>query len=279
MVNTFRGTSYDELLRATEENHAKFWLSLGLETQMAVQTTQVITGIPHPLLNLVLRAQFPIKESTHLIRSLINQFAERRLPFSWWVDRHSTPYKLGEQLQANGLSKLGVFPGMGLFLKDLEISSFYPKNFKIEPVNTPEKMQLWGSVMQNTFHLPDSIRESYVAIYNKKGFGPGQPFDHFLGSVDGKPIASSTLFIYEDIAGIYNLTVLPDSRGHGYATAMIMNLLFQAQLRQCRLSVLQSSSMMVNVYKRLGFFKLMEWQVYFSSGYTRFPPTSVLPQD
>lgn len=268
----------EELLKATREHHSKFWISLGVETHITSQTNEVITGIHHPLLNYVLRTQFMEKDSSQFIQSVIDRFEKRNLPFSWWLEPIFTPLQFEKQLQEHGLIFLGVFPGMGLYLKDLEVSHLYPENFTVEKITSSGMMKEWGSVFQRGLKIPDDIIKQYIALYDKKGFSDDQPYKHFIGKMYNTAIASATLFIDDDSGGIYNLSVLPEFRGQGIATSMILNLLLMSQFYGCRISVLQSSEMMYNIYRRLGFQKLVEWHVYFSKGPMQISRTSVLPQ-
>lgn len=250
----------EELLQALEENYTKFWFNLDVETHFGIQITQVITGIPHPLLNNILRAQFTNSLADEQIEQMIFQFKKRDLPFSWWVDHRSSPKDLGTRLKKH-LSYLGTFPYMAIYLQDLDISAPSPQGLDIVNVNDTEMLSSWGEILQTAFQLSEESTKNYAAIFLKRGLK--EPFRHYIGLWNGKPIASATLFFLDGVAGIYNLAVLPEMRGKGIATAMVISLLLTAQSLDCRIGILQSSMMMVNTYQRLGFQKLSEWKIYF----------------
>lgn len=252
----------EELLRALEENYTKFWFNLCVETHFGIQLTQVVTGIPHPLLNNVLLAQFTNSLADLQIEQIILQFKKRDLPFSWWVDHRSSPKDLGARLQKH-LSFLGTFPFMAIYLQDLDVSAPSPEGLDIVNVSDAGTMSSWEKVLQGAFQLAEESTKNYAAIFLKKGLK--EPFRHYVGLWNGEPVACATLFFLDGVAGIYNLAVLPEMRGKGIATAMVTSLLLNAQSLECRIGILQSSMMMVNTYQHLGFQKLSELQIYFWS--------------
>lgn len=273
-----RYISKEDLSRAAEENHCKFWCSIGVETHVSSQLTEVITGIAHPLLNSVLISKFSEKDADNQISKIIEDFRKRNLPFCWWINRLSTPLDMNQRLEKFGMSFLGVFPGMSIHLDRVQVSTIFSPELVIEPVDASTELEKWGDVLQVVFQSPNEMIKKYVDIYRKVGLKPFQPFRHFIGKINGEPVATSTLFIDGEVAGIYNLTVLPSARGKGVANAMVLDLLMKAQQQNCQIVVSQSSMMMFNMYWRLGFQKLMEWQVFFRSSAQKMPSTLVIPQ-
>ena len=84
------------------------------------------------------------------------------------------------------------------------------------------------------------------AIFNPK-------FRTYLALLNGKPVGASQLFLSEGVAGIYNVTCIPEARGLGIGSAITLAPLLKAREMGYRIGVLQASKRGYNVYRRLGF--------------------------
>ena len=79
------------------------------------------------------------------------------------------------------------------------------------------------------------------------------PFRTYLALLNGKPVGTSQLFTSGGVAGIYNVSSIPEARGQGVGTAITLSPLLEACERGYHVGVLQASSMGYNVYRKLGF--------------------------
>jgi GNAT superfamily N-acetyltransferase len=101
-------------------------------------------------------------------------------------------------------------------------------------------------------------------MYRKIGFGDQIPWRHYLGRWQGKPVATTSLFMSAGVVGIYFVFTLPEGRQQGIGTAITVAALHDAHRLGYRIGVLAASSMGYPVYRRLGFqeycrFELYEW--------------------
>lgn len=85
------------------------------------------------------------------------------------------------------------------------------------------------------------------------GLGDSVPWRHFVGWLDGRAVASASLFLAAGVAGLYFVCTAPDFRGRGIGAAISRAALEGARDLGFRRGVLGSSSMGHGVYRRLGF--------------------------
>lgn len=82
---------------------------------------------------------------------------------------------------------------------------------------------------------------------------PPEPVHLYLARADGMPVC--TLLTYEEDGecGVYLVATLPEARGRGLATALMIHALREARQRGCTTSSLQATRRGRPVYCRLGY--------------------------
>lgn len=75
----------------------------------------------------------------------------------------------------------------------------------------------------------------------------------YLGSVEGRAVATSMLVGTGEVAGIYWVATLEDQRGRGYGEALTWSAVAGGRDMGCRVASLQASKMGRPVYERMGF--------------------------
>ena len=94
----------------------------------------------------------------------------------------------------------------------------------------------------------------------------GAPLRHYVGWLDGRPVAKATLFLdaASGTAGVYGVLVHPDWRRRGAGTAVTLALLREAHRLGWRVGVLAATAMGEGVYRRLGFREVTRIGLYAS---------------
>jgi ribosomal protein S18 acetylase RimI-like enzyme len=126
-----------------------------------------------------------------------------------------------------------------------------PAHLAIEHVQDAETLRTWAHAAYEGLGLPISSVQSGIDLF--AGLGCELPVRNYLGVLQGKPVATSQLFLGARVAGIYVVSTLPEARRQGIGTAMTLAPLRDARSMGFRVGILHSSPMGVGMYRRLGF--------------------------
>jgi ribosomal protein S18 acetylase RimI-like enzyme len=80
----------------------------------------------------------------------------------------------------------------------------------------------------------------------------------YIGYFDSQPVCTASMFLSDQIAGIYNIATLPAARGKGLGSAITLAPLLEARQMGYQIGALQSSEMGFRLYERIGFRKVCE---------------------
>ena len=126
-----------------------------------------------------------------------------------------------------------------------------PAGLTIERVEDERRLLEWIHIASVGFGIPIDGERRFFELLVALGFE--RPVRSYLGVVNGMPVATSQLFLAAGVAGIYNVTCLPQARRQGIGAALTMAPLLEARRLGYRISILQASSLGYPVYRRLGF--------------------------
>jgi ribosomal protein S18 acetylase RimI-like enzyme len=110
----------------------------------------------------------------------------------------------------------------------------------------------WRDVFTASFEMPTAGGQAWVEATLQAGL-ENAPWQLYVGYLQGKPVASSMLFIGAGVVGVYNIGVLPEARRQGLGAAITLQPLLKARRRGYHYAVLFSSRIAYPVYQRLGF--------------------------
>ena len=136
----------------------------------------------------------------------------------------------------------------------------------IRRVCEPEDLDRWMDVFAAGFKLPRSIVDVMYELELDLGLGQYPSRQLYLGSLRGRPVATSLLFLGAGVAGIYGVTTLSYVRRQGIGAAMTHVPLLKARAMDYPVGVLHASPMGVGVYRRLGFRSCCQLSFYVWTG-------------
>jgi ribosomal protein S18 acetylase RimI-like enzyme len=239
------------VIPAIEANLEALWRHYaqlpGAELYDAPDLLWVATDLPFAFFNGVLRTRLRPENIESTITTTLQHFARRQVPMLWLVTAGTRPADLGWHLAEHGLVQVIDDPGMALDLNMLPDSLPSPHGLTVERVDNAESLRTWSS-----FGEP-ALADALFAWGSAIGFGPERELFHYLGRLDGRPVATATLILGGGVAGISNVMTVPDVQRQGIGRLMTVTVLREARTRGYRVGVLQSSKMGLPLYRSLGF--------------------------
>ena len=217
--------------------------------------------IDDPRQTSVVRVDLPDGDADLAIERALGTFHSRRASAVWWTWRGSRPADIGRRLARRGLEAWPAWPGMAIELDQLPPPAEH-NDYSVEVCRSSEQFQGVLAVLE-----PLGMRGIFAGAYERVGanggWGPDQPFEHYLGRLsDGRPVACATLCTAGGAAGIYAVAVAEDARRRGYGRAISLAALQGGADRGLRFGVLQSSMPGFSVYRGIGLTLVCRLQAY-----------------
>jgi GNAT superfamily N-acetyltransferase len=221
------------------------------------------TAVAHPWFNGVLSLQPPAEDVDDTVQDTLAYFQSHAVAsFSWWLAPHLEPAPWSQHLLPRGFHYSDRTPGMALDLAALPAPARQP--LTIRRVEDSQTLAEWLRAFIQGYGIPEAMQPAFLALLESLGLQ--SPFRHYLGSLDDRPVAASTLFVGAGVASIYNVATLADVRGQGIGSAMTLAALYDARDLGYRAGVLQSSEMGYPVYERLGIQKICQVDHFYWAG-------------
>lgn len=212
----------------------------------------VIDDVPLTFFNGIAMARFADGDLHAGIRRATAPFRARGRAFRWWVAPWTEPAALPAALQAHGLRYVFDSAGMTVDLTTLPDTPS-PDGLTIRRVRRAEEMIGWAHILVTVFERPVYEGQLWIQAFDRIGFGDDSPWAHFVGFVDGVPVATTAVMMAGKLAGIYHVATMPSARGRGIGAALTRAGLDHARERGATEGALQAAPMAEGVYRSLGF--------------------------
>ena len=242
------------VIRANWENyHYCLGRSPAVELSIGKYLTWLVTNMPDHFMNLVVCTEVPSEGFSELVGNALSHFRALGIKRLSWLTEEGLPaQEIKKCLEEHGLTfeeSFGV--EMAADLTTLREDVALPANLRIIPVEGKQTLREWIHVASVGFDVPLEFEDTWYEFFAEAACAA--PFQTYLALSDGKPVATSQLFTSAGVAGIYNVTCLPEARGQGVGTATVLAPLLAAREMGYRVAILQASSMGYSVYRRIGF--------------------------
>ncbi len=136
-----------------------------------------------------------------------------------------------------------------------------PPNLQVRRIRDLDELRDWMEVASIAYGMGDPRffdRLASPAALDAPGMA------HFIGLMHGRPVATSSLYIRNGVAGVHGVSTLPEVRGKGFGAAMSAAVVRDGFSHGCHTVALQATPSGFPVYFRMGFrhvFDFEEWVV------------------
>jgi GNAT superfamily N-acetyltransferase len=141
-----------------------------------------------------------------------------------------------------------------------------PEGLTFETVCDEQSLKNFFLPFTAVHKMPDFAVQALFKGFRRMGFGSGQPYRHFIGWMDGRPVASISLFVSAGVTGSYNGVTIPECRRKGVGAALFSHVFKEAHAMGYRFNVGMTSEMMRSIASRKGF------KEYFTVAYYEWKP-------
>ena len=251
------------VIKANWENyHYCLGRSPTVELSVGRYLTWFVTNMPDHFMNLVVCTELPSEGIAQLIENALAHFKSLNIKrLSWLIHERVSPHEIKKQLEAHGLTFRESFANeMAADLLSLQVQQNIPSGLKIVVVEDEATLRQWIHVASIGFGIPHDAENIWYGFFAEAACD--RPFRTYLALLNGKPVGTSQLFTSAGVAGIYNVTCLPEARGQGIGAVITLAALLDAREMNYRVGILQASSMGYKVYQRLGFQNFGKLSVY-----------------
>jgi GNAT superfamily N-acetyltransferase len=236
-----------------EDNTAEFFLGLGraggCEVCDGPDIRYVFSG--HGF-NRVMHDRFPAGSADEVVTRVVSRLDGLGIDALWFVTPLSAP-ELPVFLMRHGFSYNSGWKSMAMDLSSFSPGPAAPRGLEIREVSGREDADTWARIVVEGFEIDDDVHRDY-GRHLIAGYETGSvPRHHYLGLLDGRPVATALFFEGSEAAGLYWISTLPDARGGGIASAMVRHALREAQAAGYRHAILNASEAGHPMYLKLGF--------------------------
>ncbi len=202
-------------------------------------------------------------ELQHRVQLSANHYGSRRLRWTYWLcDDYLPPATRKEArglFQRSGLSPLTEPPG--LYADHLLPPKRLLPEVEVRRVADEATRRAFADITSVAFDIPGDICRN---IYGMERAWAGS-FEGYVGYAHGVPVATSAVVVSANVAGVYSVATLPQSRRRGYAEAVMRRMLLQVRERTgVEATILQATPVGMTLYEQMGYRKVTRFSVYIS---------------
>jgi ribosomal protein S18 acetylase RimI-like enzyme len=188
----------------------------------------------------------PLQQPKAELEAAAAYFEGRRLDFVVRVRNGVDPATEKAAVEL-GMAFTAAVPGM--ILENPQKRLKQSKDIEIRLANDAETLEDFAKVVAVGFGASLEMTRA-LAASGTLGL-PDQEF--YVGYVDGRCMATSTLALSHRVAGVYNVATLPEGRRRGFGEAMTAHSVRRGAAGGALIASLQASEMGRPIYERMGF--------------------------
>jgi GNAT superfamily N-acetyltransferase len=152
-------------------------------------------------------------------------------------------------LEPHGFTLDTSIPGMAAEIGQLVVRNV--ADVEIRRVASRADRETWAHTFVAGYGFPPEWSPAFADLFG--GLDDHREYRGYVAFAAGRPVAASTLLLTGDVAGLYDVAVLPEMRGRGIGAAVTLAPFREARDEGCHLAILHASPLGRPVYERLGF--------------------------
>lgn len=227
-------------------------------------------GLPASVFNsALLNAPANEIELLHALSLAGVHFRQRGVGWTLWLcDDLLTDEDLRKRargiVQTNGLDAIASPPGM--YAERLEPPKQALPSLRYKPVTDAATRLDFAHLSSVIFSLPYKTAQQIYACESLWA----DPMYGWIGYADGQAVTLAAVVIGAGAAGVYSVGTLPAYQRRGYAEAIVRHALAEARSQVgSEVTVLQSTSMGLKLYTRMGYRAVTRFGVYMYENWRR----------
>jgi len=174
-------------------------------------------------------------------------------PVLWTIFPSNQPKNIEKIFKKKRLIHLERNNLMYFDMKTLDDKLQKKDDFHIKEINDLKSLKDWTKLNAVCFSLTRDI-QSFITDKNAGLFlNKTVSGRHFVAYYKNKPVGTSSVFLADGVAGIYNVTTAPGARGKGIGGAITKAALMYGKKAGYTFAILQATKKGVPVYKKIGF--------------------------
>jgi GNAT superfamily N-acetyltransferase len=253
------------VIRQMECNLAEFLLTMGRagggEEVQTPRLAWTIGGSPIDYHNAVVRADLSEPEAEAVSTEVASKLRARGVPGVWHLGPSMKPANLREILLRGGWMHAGDEPGMAVDLRSLRPDEV-PDGVAIREVASAEDLEVWTGTLGQGFGEGPAEAAWAGEVFGRIGLGAESSWRHYLGLLDGRPVATASVLTACGVAGLYFVMTVPEERRRGIGSAITVRALLSARDQGYEVGVLQASEQGKGIYEALGFQELCQFELW-----------------
>lgn len=240
----------------------RYWGSLNSSIREEGFLCAMHTGVEISDFNWAWNEKPLTNKSRQTVEKIKEFYHKQNLRFWWWVYPRGDSSQTKEILEAAGMRLITQIPCMAAGLNIETLAEKKPASTNITEIQGHDNLPIWADISFRGFQMPERTRDQYNAFVLSfaQGCYPAQKL--FLAYVDGKPAATSLLFINGKTAGIYYVATLPEYRNRGLGYFVTLAAMRAAKTAGYRNIILQATPAGEKIYRRIGFQEICRAQIY-----------------
>ena len=246
----------EELIEAAEaharELSARWSRMQGGHVEDSGDMLVFVAGPKVPWTNGVRGARLAPAEAEARVLHARETFVRLGVPATWYVSPLSRPADLPSTLERAGVHHDADRPIRARSLADLPDAEL-PDGVTPHRVDGPVRHEQWMEGSARGFGMDPVVAGAMRRLADVVGFAPDAPWQRFVALDGDRPVGTSGLMVGAGVAGVYNVSTVPEARRRGIGSAMTVHAMRHAAQAGLELVVLGAAAGAEGIYRRLGF--------------------------